>query len=57
VTVRAEVSRLRRAVGPLVEHRPYRLAADLHVEVRLPRPAARLLPSSTAPVVERLRAR
>jgi hypothetical protein len=51
------VSRLRRAVGPLVEHRPYRLAADLHVEVRLPRPAARLLPSSTAPVVERLRAR
>jgi hypothetical protein len=57
VTVRAEVSRLRRAVGPLVEHRPYRVAPHLAVDVRLPRPADRLLPTSTAPVVERLRAR
>jgi hypothetical protein len=57
VTVRAEVSRLRRAVGPLLEHRPYRLAGDLEVEVHLPRPACRLLPASTAPVVEALRAR
>ncbi|ACY20766.1 transcriptional regulator domain protein [Gordonia bronchialis DSM 43247] len=33
VTVRAEMSRLRRAVGALVTNRPYRLAADVELRV------------------------
>ena len=55
VTVRAEVSRLRSALGPVLLPQPYRLAAETVVEVRLPDPVTRLLPASTAPVVERLR--
>jgi hypothetical protein len=55
VTVRAEVSRLRRALGPVLRPQPYRLAEETVVEVRLPEPRTRLLPASTAPVVERLR--
>ncbi len=54
VTVRAEVSRLRRAVGPLLATRPYRFAEGVTVQVR--RPAGRLLPGSVAPVVLRERA-
>ena len=57
VTVRAEVSRLRRALGPVLLTQPYRLAEDTRVEVRLPDPVTRLLPASTAPLVERLRGR
>jgi GAF domain len=55
VTVRAEISRLRRALGPVLLPQPYRLAEDADVELRLPEPRTRLLPASTAPVVERLR--
>ncbi|MGY1692550.1 hypothetical protein [Geodermatophilus sp. SYSU D01105] len=55
VTVRAEVSRLRRTLGSVVLAQPYRIGEDVHLEVRTPVPAARLLPASTAPVVERLR--
>ncbi|MFB9377292.1 GAF domain-containing protein [Kineococcus gynurae] len=33
VTVRAELSRLRRVLGPVLEHRPYRLAAGVRVVV------------------------
>jgi hypothetical protein len=55
VTVRAELSRLRRGLGPVVLQQPYRLAEDMQVELRLPDVLARLLPASTAPVVERLR--
>ncbi|MGY1643142.1 GAF domain-containing protein [Geodermatophilus sp. SYSU D00703] len=55
VTVRAEVSRLRRTLGSVVSAQPYRIADDVHLEVRTPVPAARLLPASTAPLVERLR--
>jgi hypothetical protein len=55
VTVRAEVSRLRRTLGSVVLARPYRLADEVHVEVRVPVPVVRLLPASAAPVVERLR--
>ncbi|MEI4273106.1 GAF domain-containing protein [Klenkia sp. LSe6-5] len=54
VTVRAEVSRLRRAVGPLLATRPYRLAEGVTVDV-LP-PVGPLLPGSVAPVVQRARA-
>jgi hypothetical protein len=55
VTVRAEVSRLRRTLGSVLLTQPYRVDEDVAVEVRLPTPVARLLPASTAPLVERLR--
>lgn len=53
VTVRAEISRLRRSLGPLLASAPYRLA--LEVVLRLPDDLASLLPTSTAPGVEALR--
>jgi len=71
ITVRAEVSRLRRVVGRLVAgSRPYRLARRLRTDVdavraalaagdlraALARYAAPVLPRSVAPGVERLRA-
>jgi hypothetical protein len=70
VTVRAELSRLRRALGPeLLESRPYRLHADLDSDYRtvtrllergrvaeaLDEYAGPLLPFSDAPGVTRLR--
>lgn len=69
VTVRAEVSRLRRIVGPLLaDSRPYRLAHPLRTDADDVRSALRagdvrsavaryapLLPRSEAPGVERLR--
>jgi hypothetical protein len=55
VTVRAEFSRLRRALGSLLVSQPYRLAESLPVELELPPDRRLLLPGSTAPVVERLR--
>ncbi|MBO3095260.1 GAF domain-containing protein [Cellulomonas dongxiuzhuiae] len=71
VTVRAEISRLRRLVGPLLsESRPYRLAAPLETDVDVVRGslavgdvggalsayAGSILPRSAAPGVARLRA-
>ena len=71
VTVRAEVSRLRRAVGPLLsESRPYRLTRALRTDVDTVRDALALgdtaaalaayagpvLPRSEAPGVDRVRA-
>jgi hypothetical protein len=53
VTARAEVSRLRRTLGALLLHQPYRLGVP--AEVRLPADPARLLPGSQAPVVVRAR--
>jgi GAF domain-containing protein len=55
VTARAEVSRLRRTLGSVLLTQPYRVDEDVAVEVRLPTPVARLLPASTAPLVEALR--
>lgn len=70
VAVRAEVSRLRRAAGPVVAHsRPYRLAAALDTDVAavraalaegearsaLDRYAGPVLPRSRAPGVEQVR--
>ncbi|GLZ01090.1 GAF domain-containing protein [Actinoplanes sp. NBRC 103695] len=70
VTVRAELSRLRRILGPeLLDSRPYRLRADLSADFRtvtdhldagrvteaLAEYAGPLLPSSDAPGVSRLR--
>ncbi|MER5511770.1 GAF domain-containing protein [Streptomyces sp. NPDC002766] len=51
VTVRAEMSRVRRYLGGLLEHRPYRFAEGADVEVLLPADPRDLLPHSTAPAV------
>ena len=55
VTARAEVSRLRRTLGPLLDSSPYRIAADVQTSLRLPPDPALLLPASTAPLVLALR--
>ncbi|MGW2521703.1 GAF domain-containing protein [Streptomyces sp. NPDC001617] len=51
VTVRAEMSRVRRYLGGLLEHRPYRFGEESDVEVLLPADPRELLPHSTAPAV------
>lgn len=51
VTVRAEMSRVRRYLGGLLEHRPYRFREDAEVEVLLPDDPKDLLPHSGAPAV------
>ncbi|MFD3573579.1 GAF domain-containing protein [Streptomyces sp. NPDC058644] len=51
VTVRAELSRVRRYLGGLLAHRPYRFPEDVDVQVILPEHPANLLPHSTAPAV------
>ncbi|RKE21706.1 GAF domain-containing protein [Streptomyces sp. TLI_171] len=56
VTVRAELSRLRRHLGALLEARPYRLAAAAEVTVLGPDEPDDLLPGSAAPAVRVLRA-
>ncbi|MGW2251307.1 GAF domain-containing protein [Kitasatospora sp. NPDC001660] len=55
VTVRAELSRLRRYLGGLLAHRPYRFAESVLVTVLGPDDPYDLLPSSSAPAVRRLR--
>ncbi|MEV0319305.1 GAF domain-containing protein [Streptomyces sp. NPDC050658] len=55
VTVRAELSRVRRYLGGLIAHRPYRFPEDVEVRVILPDCPANLLPHSTAPAVRRAR--
>jgi len=56
VTVRAELSRLRRALGSLLLAQPYRLAPGVVARLVLPEDRRALLPGSSAPVVSRLRA-
>ncbi|MFE6691720.1 GAF domain-containing protein [Streptomyces sp. NPDC057743] len=51
VTVRAELSRLRRHLAGVLAHRPYRFADGVEVELRLPARPVELLPHSTAPGV------
>ncbi|MFG2207412.1 GAF domain-containing protein [Streptomyces sp. NPDC048638] len=51
VTVRAELSRLRRHLAGVLAHRPYRFADGVEVELRLPSRRVRLLPQSSAPAV------
>jgi hypothetical protein len=51
VTVRAELSRLRRNLAGVLAHRPYRFADDVDVELRRPRDPADLFPHSLAPAV------
>ncbi|GHA89336.1 MULTISPECIES: GAF domain-containing protein [Streptomyces] len=56
VTVRAEISRVRRHLAEVLAHRPYRFDEEVEVEVVHPDQPADLLPRSTAPVVVRARA-
>ncbi|WP_445282720.1 GAF domain-containing protein [Streptomyces sp. DSM 118148] len=51
VTVRAEMSRVRRYLGDLLQHRPYRFREDAEIEVLLPGDLRDLLPQSVAPAV------
>lgn len=51
VTVRAEMSRVRRYLGSLLGHRPYRFHEEAELEVVLPQSPADLLPHSVAPGV------
>lgn len=55
VTVRAEISRIRRHLAEVLAHRPYRFGEGVEVEVIHPEHPADLLPRSTAPVVVRAR--
>ncbi|MFF3734133.1 GAF domain-containing protein [Streptomyces sp. NPDC002476] len=55
VTVRAEISRIRRHLAEVLAHRPYRFGEGVEVEVIRPEQSADLLPRSTAPVVVRTR--
>ncbi|MEV6314359.1 GAF domain-containing protein [Streptomyces sp. NPDC051776] len=56
VTVRAELSRVRRTLAGVLDHRPYRFAEGVRVELLTPRDAADLLPHSTAPALIAARA-
>ncbi|WP_240109777.1 GAF domain-containing protein [Streptomyces sp. MUM 203J] len=56
VTVRAEMSRMRRTLSGVLAHRPYRFRDELEVEVRGPADPRDLLPHSTAPAVVAARA-
>jgi hypothetical protein len=51
VTVRAELSRIRRTLAGVLDHRPYRFADEVRVELLTPPDAADLLPHSTAPAL------
>lgn len=51
VTVRAEMSRVRRHLAGVLAHRPYRFSEEIEVEVVRPAHPADLLPHSTAPAV------
>ncbi|MFE9833910.1 GAF domain-containing protein [Streptomyces sp. NPDC005551] len=56
VTVRAEMSRVRRFLGAFLEHQPYRFCDRAEVELLLPEDPLDLLPHSTAPAIVRERA-
>jgi hypothetical protein len=49
VTVRAEISRIRRQFGGILDQKPYRFADDLHVQVLTPDDGTDVLPHSLAP--------
>ncbi|WP_199429703.1 helix-turn-helix domain-containing protein [Qaidamihabitans albus] len=51
VTVRAEMSRLRRQLGAILARRPYRFADDIEVVLERPDAPEQVLPHSTAPAI------
>jgi hypothetical protein len=56
-TVRAEMSRLRRAVGSVLHSGPYRISTRVVASLELPAHAGSVLPGSSAPVVIAIRGR
>jgi hypothetical protein len=54
VTARAEMSRLRRAVGSVLLSGPYRIAPGVAARIDLPQDPAAALPGSSAPAIRRL---
>ncbi|MFG3349438.1 GAF domain-containing protein [Streptomyces sp. NPDC048018] len=56
VTVRAELSRIRRNLAGVLAHRPYRFREEVAVELRHPAHPSDLLPRSTAPAIRAARA-
>ncbi|MFF0434454.1 GAF domain-containing protein [Streptomyces sp. NPDC004327] len=56
VTVRAEMSRVRRNLAGVLAHRPYRFSEEVEVDLRRPAHPSDLLPQSTAPAVVAARA-
>lgn len=57
VTVRAELSRVRRYLGGVLDHRPYRFHEAAEIEVLLPEDSRELLPHSLAPAITGIRGR
>ena len=57
ITVRAEMSRLRRTVGSVLLSGPYRISPGVTARIELPGDPRAALPGSSAPVVRRLRDR
>ncbi|GAA0537448.1 transcriptional regulator [Saccharopolyspora subtropica] len=55
ITVRAEMSRLRKQIGRVIDHRPYRFADDVEVTVEQGAEPSAVLPHSSAPALARLR--
>ncbi|WP_424858201.1 GAF domain-containing protein [Streptomyces sp. SAI-170] len=55
VTVRAEMSRVRRYLEGFLEHRPYRFCDEVDVRVLLPDDPSDLLPHSSAPAIRQAR--
>lgn len=55
ITVRAEMSRLRRHLGGVIAAQPYRFDAGVTVALRLPADRAQLMPHSLAPAIIRAR--
>ncbi|MFI8966784.1 GAF domain-containing protein [Streptomyces sp. NPDC053493] len=55
VTVRAEMSRVRRNLASVLAHRPYRFSEEVEVELLRPAHPADLLPQSTAPAIRAAR--
>lgn len=55
VTVRAELSRLRKQFAGLLAAQPYRFAGGIDVSVRYPEDVSMVLPASTAPAVRAVR--
>ncbi|QEN12455.1 GAF domain-containing protein [Mycolicibacterium sp. ELW1] len=55
VTVRAELSRLRKQFAGLLAAQPYRFAGGIEVTVRYPADLSMVLPASTAPAVRAVR--
>ncbi|WP_444829435.1 hypothetical protein [Actinokineospora sp.] len=51
MTVRAEMSRLRRHLGGVLDHRPYRFSEGVDVTVERPAEDAMVLPCSIAPAI------